>query len=147
MTRIGPTSGDSVAVPADRGIVKRHTTKAAMKFRRIVGPCADWRPQNTEADHCDPEGGPGECLAGGAIPGISDATFYNRRKKASGLEVSEDNRLQALEEENGQLKALNAETRTNCSRTRRTSLSSDCITARGAAAGSPPGCDPRLRKN
>ena len=32
--------------------------------------------------------------------GISDATFYNWRKKYGGMEVSEARRLKALEEEN-----------------------------------------------
>ena len=41
--------------------------------------------------------------------GISDATFYNWRKKYGGMEVSEARRLKALEEENARLKKLLAE--------------------------------------
>ena len=41
--------------------------------------------------------------------GISDATFYNWRKKYGGLEVSEAKRLKALEDENAKLKKLLAE--------------------------------------
>lgn len=41
--------------------------------------------------------------------GISDATFYNWRKKYGGLEVSEARRLKALEDENVRLKRLLAE--------------------------------------
>jgi len=40
---------------------------------------------------------------------ISDATFYNWRKKFGGLEVSEARRLKALEDENARLKKLLAE--------------------------------------
>lgn len=38
--------------------------------------------------------------------GISDATFYNWRKKYSGLLPSEMRRLRQLEEENGKLKRI-----------------------------------------
>ncbi len=41
--------------------------------------------------------------------GISDATFYNWRKKYGGLEVSEVKRLKVLEDENARLKKLLAE--------------------------------------
>ena len=41
--------------------------------------------------------------------GISDATFYNWRKKYGGLDVSEAKRLKALEDENSKLKRLLAE--------------------------------------
>jgi putative transposase len=41
--------------------------------------------------------------------GISDATFYTWRKKYGGMEVSDARRLKALEEENGKLKKLLAE--------------------------------------
>ena len=41
--------------------------------------------------------------------GISDATFYNWRKKYGGLEVSEAKRLKALEDENARPKKLLAE--------------------------------------
>jgi putative transposase len=41
--------------------------------------------------------------------GISDATFYTRRSKYGGLEVSEAKRLKTLEEENRKLKTLLAE--------------------------------------
>ena len=41
--------------------------------------------------------------------GISDATFYNWRSKYGGMEVSEAKRLKQLEEENGKLKKLLAE--------------------------------------
>jgi len=41
--------------------------------------------------------------------GISDATFYNWRKKFAGMGVSEIRRLKALEEENRQLKKLVAD--------------------------------------
>jgi putative transposase len=40
---------------------------------------------------------------------ISTATFYTWRKKYGGMEVSEARRLKALEEENGRLKKLLAE--------------------------------------
>lgn len=41
--------------------------------------------------------------------GISDATFYNWRKKYAGLMPSEMKRLKMLEEENRKLKALVAD--------------------------------------
>ena len=41
--------------------------------------------------------------------GISDATFYNWKKKFSGLTPSEVRRLKMLEEENRQLKKLVAD--------------------------------------
>jgi putative transposase len=41
--------------------------------------------------------------------GISDATYYNWRKKYGGLMPSEMKRLKQLEEENGKLKALVAD--------------------------------------
>ena len=41
--------------------------------------------------------------------GISDATFYNWRKKYGGLEVSEAKRLKTLEDENARLKKVLAE--------------------------------------
>ena len=41
--------------------------------------------------------------------GISDATFYNWRSKYGGMEVSEAKRLKRLEDENGRLKKLLAE--------------------------------------
>lgn len=41
--------------------------------------------------------------------GISDATFYNWRKKYAGLLPSEMRRLRQLEEENGKLKRIVAD--------------------------------------
>jgi putative transposase len=41
--------------------------------------------------------------------GISDATFYNWRKKYGGMDVSEAKRLKTLEDENSRLKKLLAE--------------------------------------
>jgi len=41
--------------------------------------------------------------------GISDATFYNWRKKYGGMEVSEAKRLKQLEDENRKLKQMLAE--------------------------------------
>ncbi len=41
--------------------------------------------------------------------GISEATFYNWKKKFGGLGVSQLRRLKQLEEENGQLKKLVAD--------------------------------------
>jgi putative transposase len=41
--------------------------------------------------------------------GISDATFYNWRKKYAGLALSEMRRLRQLEEENGKLKRIVAD--------------------------------------
>jgi putative transposase len=41
--------------------------------------------------------------------GISDATFYTWRKKYGGMDVSDARRLKGLEEENGKLKKLLAE--------------------------------------
>ena len=41
--------------------------------------------------------------------GISQATFYNWRKKYGGLEVSEAKRLKQLEEENRRLKLIVAD--------------------------------------
>ena len=41
--------------------------------------------------------------------GISDATFYNWRKRYSGLLPSEMRRLRQLEEENGKLKRIVAD--------------------------------------
>ncbi|GAB3526115.1 hypothetical protein GCM10027443_00910 [Pontibacter brevis] len=43
--------------------------------------------------------------------GISDATFYNWKKKYGGLGVSELRKLRQLEEENRQLKQLVADLR------------------------------------
>ena len=42
--------------------------------------------------------------------GISEATLYNWKAKYGGLEVSEAKRLRSLEEENGKLKRLLADT-------------------------------------
>jgi putative transposase len=42
--------------------------------------------------------------------GVSEATIYNWKAKYSGLEVSEAKRLRSLEEENGKLKRLLADT-------------------------------------
>lgn len=41
--------------------------------------------------------------------GVSDATFYKWRSKYGGMEVSDARKLKALEEENGRLKKLLAE--------------------------------------
>jgi putative transposase len=41
--------------------------------------------------------------------GISDATFYKWRAKYGGLDVSDAKKLKALEDENGKLKRLLAE--------------------------------------
>ena len=41
--------------------------------------------------------------------GISDATFYNWKKKYSGLSVSDAHRLKTLEDENAKLKRILAE--------------------------------------
>jgi putative transposase len=41
--------------------------------------------------------------------GISDATFYNWRKKYGGMDVSDAKRLKMLEDENSRLKKLLAE--------------------------------------
>jgi putative transposase len=41
--------------------------------------------------------------------GISEATFYNWKAKYGGMEVSEAERLKALEDENAKLKKLLAE--------------------------------------
>ena len=40
---------------------------------------------------------------------ISDATYYNWKRKYGGMEVDEARRLRALEEENGRLKRLVAD--------------------------------------
>ena len=42
--------------------------------------------------------------------GVSEATIYNWKAKYGGLEVSEAKRLRSLEEENGKLKRLLADT-------------------------------------
>ena len=42
--------------------------------------------------------------------GFSDATFYKWRAKYGGMDVSDARRLKALEEENGKLKKLLADT-------------------------------------
>ncbi len=42
--------------------------------------------------------------------GISDATFYKYKAKFGGMTVSDAKKLRALEEENGRLKRLLAET-------------------------------------
>ena len=42
--------------------------------------------------------------------GISGATFYKWKSKFGGLDVSDARRLKALEDENGKLKKLLAET-------------------------------------
>ena len=41
--------------------------------------------------------------------GISDATFYNWRSRYGGMDVSDARRLKSLEDENGRLKKLLAE--------------------------------------
>jgi len=41
--------------------------------------------------------------------GISDATFYKRKARYGGMEVSDARRLKALEDENAKLKKLLAE--------------------------------------
>ena len=41
--------------------------------------------------------------------GISDATFYNWRRKYGGMEVADAKRLKALEAENAKLKRMYAE--------------------------------------
>lgn len=41
--------------------------------------------------------------------GISDATFYNRRSKYGGMEVSDAKRLRHLEDENQKLKQMLAD--------------------------------------
>ena len=41
--------------------------------------------------------------------GICDATFYSRRSKYAGMEVSDARKLKALEDENRKLKTLLAE--------------------------------------
>lgn len=41
--------------------------------------------------------------------GVSDATYYNWKKKYEGMEVSDIRKLRALEEENRKLKKLLAE--------------------------------------
>ncbi len=43
--------------------------------------------------------------------GISDATFYTRRTRFDGMEVSDAKKLKALEEENRKLKKLLANSR------------------------------------
>lgn len=53
-----------------------------------------------QADHGTPIGG--VCRKAG----VSDATFYNWRKKYAGLMPSEMKRLRQLEEENAKLKLL-----------------------------------------
>jgi len=45
--------------------------------------------------------------------GMSDASFYKWKAKYGGLEVSEAKRLKALEDENGRLKKLLAESMLN----------------------------------
>jgi putative transposase len=40
---------------------------------------------------------------------VSEATFYNWKRKYGGMDVSEARRLRALEEENGRLKRLVAD--------------------------------------
>ena len=40
---------------------------------------------------------------------ISDATFYNWKRKYGGMDVEEARRLRALEDENGRLKRLVAD--------------------------------------
>ena len=42
-------------------------------------------------------------------PGVSDATFYKRRSKYGGMEVSDARKLKSLEAENAKLKKLLAE--------------------------------------
>ena len=47
--------------------------------------------------------------------GISDATFYTWRSKYGGMDVSDARRLETLEDENGKLKKLLAESVLNVS--------------------------------
>jgi putative transposase len=66
----------------------------------------------TEADHRGPLG------AGSRVPtaavcrkhGVSSATFYKWKAKFGGLEGSEAKRLRVLEDENGRLKRMLADT-------------------------------------
>ena len=46
--------------------------------------------------------------------GISDATFYNWRRKFGGMEVNDARRLRQLEEENRRLKHLVADLTLDC---------------------------------
>ena len=49
--------------------------------------------------------------------GISEATYYNWRKKYAGLMPSEMKRLRQLEEENGKLKSPTCRSTRRCCRT------------------------------
>ena len=51
------------------------------------------------------------------LAGISEATYYNWRKKYGGLMPSEMKRLRQLEEENGKLKKIVGRSTRRCCRT------------------------------
>ena len=84
----------------------------AGKFQFRVGPGPEAEDEGIEvfggADRvCFAAGGRGTAI--GEVcrkAGISEATFYNWRKKYAGLMPSEMKRLRQLEEENGKLKKL-----------------------------------------
>ena len=68
-------------------------------------------PVHGRADHRDSEATRGWGEDGGLVPehGISAATFYGWKSKFGGMDVSEAQRLKALEDENRRLKLLVAE--------------------------------------
>jgi hypothetical protein len=70
------------------------------------GPGDEAQEAHGRADHCD--------LEGTRKHGISEASFYNRKAKYGGLEVSEAKRLKGLESENVRLKKLLADAMLDC---------------------------------
>jgi hypothetical protein len=67
----------------------------------VLGRTDHWHSVRVSGGHDGQRAVPQTC--------ISDATFYTSRKKYGGMEVSEAQRLKALEEENARLKKLLAE--------------------------------------
>ena len=76
----------------------RRQTKKKSRFSetRIIGILKEHQAGLSAADLC-------------LKHGISDATFYNWRRKYGGMEVADARRLKALEAENAKLKPMLAE--------------------------------------
>src|SRR5262245_12084008 len=73
-----------------------HEETEVLRRRRLPSSCARARKAQRSARSV-------------ARPGISEATYYNWRKKYGGLMPSEMKRLRQLEEENGKLKKIVAD--------------------------------------
>jgi putative transposase len=88
--------------------------KAASPMRRDRGPSGAAQARRTDHRN-DPGAGSTHCVDGMATAevcrrhGLSPATFYRFKAKYGGMDVSDAQRLKALEDENGKLKRLLAD--------------------------------------